>query len=306
MTRLRAWWIVAAAVAGAVLLAGCQTSTVAASSARSPATSAAAAAAATNSKVVAAAAPTAYLLSLGDSLAFGYQQAKLDAEQHGGHYDPATFPGYTTPLARRLAAATGARVAAVDYGCPGETTTTYLDGGCPFGQRLHNPYAGAQASAALTFLRAHRGHVPLVTLSLGANDLLGLEFGCGFRLACLQSRLAATTTQVTARVAGAIRQLHRADPHARIVVLALYNPLGSLVPATNPLLLRFDAALSAAVRGAGGRVADAYPAFNRAAPQPATLCRLTAFCVPGQDVHPTDAGYAVLAGLFWRAAGIGR
>ena len=52
----------------------------------------------------------------------------------------------------------------VKLGCPGETTTTMINGGiCRYA-------GGSQLKAAEAFLRAHRGRVLLVTIDIGAND----------------------------------------------------------------------------------------------------------------------------------------
>ena len=41
-------------------------------------------------------------------------------------------------------------------------------------------------------------------------------------------------------------------------------------------------------------------AFNPAQDEVATLCRLTLVCSAG-DSHPSDAGYAVMGQVVWRA-----
>jgi len=52
----------------------------------------------------------------------------------------------------------------VKLGCPGETTTSMINGG------ICHYQGGSQLAAAVTFLQAHRGRVLLVTLDIGAND----------------------------------------------------------------------------------------------------------------------------------------
>lgn len=39
---------------------------------------------------------------------------------------------------------------------------------------------------------------------------------------------------------------------------------------------------------------------------PATVCVLTLICTPQQDIHPSDAGYAMLAQALWAASGYDR
>ena len=52
----------------------------------------------------------------------------------------------------------------VKLGCPGETTSTMINGGiCHYD-------GGSQLKAAVAFLHAHRGRVLLVTIDIGAND----------------------------------------------------------------------------------------------------------------------------------------
>ena len=37
-----------------------------------------------------------------------------------------------------------------------------------------------------------------------------------------------------------------------------------------------------------------------------TLCLLSLICTALQDIHPSDAGYAVMARQFWNASGYSR
>ena len=51
----------------------------------------------------------------------------------------------------------------------------------------------------------------------------------------------------------------------------------------------------------GASFADPLPLFNPPGPgEQATICLLTNFCTSLHDIHPTDLGYAVLAGLVFR------
>jgi hypothetical protein len=48
----------------------------------------------------------------------------------------------------------------------------------------------------------------------------------------------------------------------------------------------------------GARFADPLPLFNPpGALEEPTICLLTNMCTPLEDIHPTDLGYAVLAGV---------
>jgi lysophospholipase L1-like esterase len=120
------------------------------------AATAALACSATSSAARHATATVSYYLSLGDSLSVGVQP------------DPAgkslpTGQGYASQLYAALRAGDpGLRL--VKLGCSGETTHTMIDGGiCSYP-------AHSQLAEAVSFLRAHRGEVSLVTIDIGAND----------------------------------------------------------------------------------------------------------------------------------------
>jgi hypothetical protein len=66
----------------------------------------------------------------------------------------------------------------VNYGCPGESTTTFIAGPCLYntlGLSLHEPFAGSQLDATAAFLHAHPGRVSPITLTLWANDAAAAE-----------------------------------------------------------------------------------------------------------------------------------
>jgi lysophospholipase L1-like esterase len=239
-----------------------------------------------------------WYLSLGDSLAFGFQQRRFTRLLKAGRYRPAAFPGFTHPVAVGLAHRLGHRVRVANYGCPGETTLSFVVGGCPFrfvGARLHDPYPGAQLAAATAFLDRRRGAVALVTLAIGANDLSGLRGRCRADVACYRRGLDPVARDAAARLAGAVRKLVRAARPAPVVVLLPYDPLAVDVPATVQLLAGYNRRLAAAARSAGATVADALPDVNGAGAR--RVCALTLYCGPDRDTHPSDAGYAELARL---------
>jgi hypothetical protein len=61
------------------------------------------------------------------------------------------------------------------------------------------------------------------------------------------------------------------------------------------------AAVAAANRA---QFADIFPAINLALPnEVASVCAFTGVCTPLQDIHPTDAGYANIAGVLWSSSG---
>jgi lysophospholipase L1-like esterase len=246
-------------------------------------------------------APKHYYLALGDSLAYGYQDAKFKAEAAAGDIDAATFPGYAGDFAGMLREVRE-NVRLVNYGCPGETTASYFVG-CAFSAvghfPLHNAYSGSQEAAALAFLRAHRGQVSPITLDNGANDVTP----------CLQSPdpncFANALAAVGANLNTALAHLRAAAPHAEIIVMQYYDPFAAAAPATLGTTEALNHVIGLAAAAHGALLADAFTPFNLAQPQPATLCSLTFFCASG-DIHATDLGYRVIARQFWTASGFGR
>ena len=102
--------------------------------------------------------PGRYYLALGDSLAFGYQQARFDSNfplEPAGAYNTGYVDHFATMLTNLRPT-----IQTINDSCPGETSNTFLNGGCQyssFGFALHNSYSGSQMDAALAFLQAHRG-----------------------------------------------------------------------------------------------------------------------------------------------------
>jgi len=245
--------------------------------------------------------PQHYYLALGDSLAYGYQDAMFRAEAAAGDIDPATFPGYAGDFAGMLREIRH-NVRLVNYGCPGETTTSYFVG-CAFSAvghfPLHNAYTGSQESAALAFLRAHRGQVSPITLDNGANDVTPCLSSPD--PTCFPNAIAA----VGANLDRALAELRAAAPNAEIIVMQYYDPFAAAFPATLGTTQALNLTIGQAAAAHGALLADAFAPFNLAQPQPATLCALGPFC-PLTDIHPSDAGYDLIARQFWTASGFGR
>ena len=104
--------------------------------------------------------PRTFYLALGDSLAWGYQPNWNIVQ------------GYAEDLYVHLLPR--GTFVEVNMACSGETTTTFIAGGCPFALLKKYPYAGPQLAAALAFIRHHPGRVSPVTIDIGANDVLPL------------------------------------------------------------------------------------------------------------------------------------
>jgi lysophospholipase L1-like esterase len=238
--------------------------------------------------------PKSYYLALGDSITYGFQPTKAEAAP------PSAFDsGYVDLLAARLRKLSST-IQVVNYGCPGESTATFAHGGCPWlgeGRKLHDAFRGAQLAAATAFLRAHRGEVSPITLTLWGNDVLPLS--------AKGKQAPRVIAAVASRLGAILRQLRAAAPTAEIIVTGAWNPEADQLQKADPLYRSLDAAIARVSAVSRARVANMFAALNGSGSfraQQARLCRLTFFCSKG-DPHPTDAGYRAMADAFMAASG---
>jgi lysophospholipase L1-like esterase len=231
--------------------------------------------------------PQRYYLALGDSIAYGIQPGK------GGQL---TFDtGYVDPFAARLRKLSP-KLKLVNYGCPGESTVTFARGGCPWlreGQKLHDPFRGAQLKAALSFLRAHKGQVSPITLTLWGNDLAPLSAkgkGASKAIGAFASRFDSI-----------LEQLRSTAPTAEIIVTGAWNLEADQLKKTEPLYRSLDAAIARTAAASRARVAKMYAVFTPRG-NVRRVCVLTYICAMG-DPHPNDAGYRAMANAFFTASG---
>jgi lysophospholipase L1-like esterase len=255
-----------------------------------------------------------YYLALGDSLSRGVQP------------DPAgtsveTAQGYPDLVYAQLARDhPGLRL--VQLGCPGETTATMVHGGsCRY-------RGGSQLAAATAFLRAHRRHVLLVTIDLGADDVET----CGSRPGL--ASLASCVGQVpgtAARLATILASLRAAGPGVRIVGMSYYLPdlaewrqgmLGRAIAwGSERLAVGYNDLLEQAYSQARVKVANVFGAFDTtdfgnpvtvrgvgSVPRNvARICEWTWECASGPrgpNQHANLAGYRVIASAILRASGL--
>lgn len=255
---------------------------------------------------------TDYYLSLGDSLSVGFQPDAHGVGRPTDHgFDHDLLPGL-----RLVSLLHGRNLNLAELGCPSETTTTMINGGiCTY------PHARSQLDAAITFLTQHRGHVPLVTISIGASDVEDCGSATGIDAACLQRGLADIQTNLTTIVTA----LKKADPgtNTRFIGLNEYDPFlaaflqgaagQQLAMQSVTVVDQLNKLLAAAYGQAGFRVADvasAYriddfadqttlPGHGQVPVNVANLCKLTFECDPapvGPNIHPRDSGYLTMAG----------
>ena len=245
-----------------------------------------------------------YYLSVGDSLAAGVQPI--------GNPDDLfrTNHGYAEQLLE-TARARYPKLSLEKLGCPGETTTTMIQGGiCTYDE-------GSQLDEAVAFLHAHRQFVAFVTIDIGANDFPCQAAEC----------IPAGVGTIQANLPTILAELREAaGPGVPIVGMTLYNPflanwlLGSQGQAiaqasATQLMGPVNQVLRGLFVAGGARVADIEEAFSSndfatqvdlpgAGTVPlnvARICMWTWVCAPapyGPDNHANEAGYGAIAHAF--------
>jgi lysophospholipase L1-like esterase len=250
--------------------------------------------------------PQSYFLALGDSIAYGFQPTKKPGAR------ASTFDtGYVDVFAARLRKLSP-KIQVVNYGCPGESTVTFIRGGCPAfadGFKLHDAFRGPQLKAAESFLRAHPGQVSPITLTLWGNDWLPLLLDkCKGKVACVRELGPGTIASIGTRMASILRRLRAGAPTAEIIVTGAWNVDPDQLEQLRPIYRSLNASIARAASASRARVAKALPVFNPPGTlrvQRRRLCALTFICSKG-DPHPTDAGYRALADAFMTASGYTR
>ena len=181
-----------------------------------------------------------------------------------------------------------------------------------------------QIAAADAFITAHRGHIGLITVSIGGNDVTGCATQSN-PISCVGNAVTSITTNVTTLAADL-----RTAAGPRVPIIGSTYPdviLGSYVYPTNPgsaaavtlakesvvaFKLLINPALSKAYQSAQGALVDvtratgAYGSLTKTVktktygtiPVPvAKVCALTWFCAKG-DIHSRTPGYDLIGQLY--------
>jgi lysophospholipase L1-like esterase len=252
-----------------------------------------------------------YYVSLGTSLAAGVQPDAQGVNQ-------VTDDGYADQLFDMIRD-DHRKIRLVKFGCPGETTTTMMDGGlCTYPKK-------SQLAEAVSFLHAHKDKVALVTIDMGVNDILanGCIVGTNVDFDCINAAL----YQISVNLPMILAELRAAaHPDTQFVGMNYYNsflafwlsgPEGQVLAIQSTALANVlnYGLLGPTYSAFGMPVADVSAAFNSNIDSPvpfpppfgsvplnvATICQLTYMCVAppvGPNIHATPTGYAVIAAAF--------
>jgi len=245
-----------------------------------------------------------FYLSLGDSLAQGVQPNAQGVSVE-------TKQGYPDQLFTALHLG-NPTLKLVKLGSPGETTCSY-----PTGSQL------AQAAA---FLSQHRGHVQLVTIDIGANDLnpcLGLPT-LNQIVVCLEGVFPVIQKNLTQIMNTLTTASGSGVPP--IIGMTYYDPelanwlkgdpaSKALAKDSIALAQGFGNLLSGVYTAFGAKVADVFkafhttqfaarvtlPAFGKVPKAVGYICSYTWMCAAppvGPNIHANQLGYGVIANTF--------
>jgi lysophospholipase L1-like esterase len=251
-----------------------------------------------------------YYVSVGDSYSVGYQP---------GVGATTGYAGYVTKKTHLTLA---------NFGCGGATTTSIIDTvGCPdvlpHTAGVHLYPTTTQAAAAEAFITAHRGHIGLITVSIGGNDVTACATQTS-PIPCVATAVTSIDQNVTTLATGL-----RAAAGPKVPLIGLTYPdvlLGAYVypaqPATAARLALasqsvvafkslINPALAKSYAAAGGAFVDVTAATGAYTPLTTTVtvapygtipravarvCTLTWFCAVG-NIHATSTGYALIGKL---------
>lgn len=246
-----------------------------------------------------------YYLSLGTSLAAGVQADPTTGESV---VTDASYPGFIAEMLGHEIP----RLRHVNLGCPAETSDTFIEGGICAYKR------GSQLDEAAKFLRSHRKSTVLVTLDMGANDILRCIDGVNVNLACFTD----VTRNLVANMIYIMKTLRRAAGwKVPIVAMNYYNPFAALwlqgpemvmlAEQTNFLQGVINSALEGVYDGfhvpvadvadlfmSGDLVTDDIEIVGPSIPDSVEiLCLYTWMCEWG-NIHPNELGYGKIAEEF--------
>ncbi|WP_161975394.1 SGNH/GDSL hydrolase family protein [Tengunoibacter tsumagoiensis] len=236
--------------------------------------------------------PKSYYIALGDSVAYGYQP-DLDWRS-----------GYSTDLYHHLQSKGTSTYD--NLACPAETSTTMINGNCPYTIIHKYPYLEPQLNAAIEYLQAHPGQVSPVTLQIGANDILPdiNKSTCSTNTAQFATDLATLDANLTQTILPRLKAALTVNGQLTgdLILVNYYDPYQNLCPNSVPYLQTVNQHLAQDAAGYA-HVADAFTAFGGAAIPNSNTCNYTWICSFFSDIHPRSQGYSVIASTIENSIG---
>ena len=247
-----------------------------------------------------------YYLALGDSVPFGYFEGAGYE-----YYYPANFVSYSDYDSL------GLNLNLFNASCPGETTSSFLsstapDNGCHEYRGLfplHVIYGSVhstQFAYAKGFLLLNPITTPLVTIMLGADDLLLLEQACNNNPQCIENGLPQLYATVEANMTTILAGLRGTGYDGTIVIVNYYSPDYSNQFDTQAIV-GLNQAISAPAPQYSAQVADVFTAFQNASNNSFAMgntCKAGLLAAanpqtspPTCDVHPSQLGHKLIASV---------
>jgi lysophospholipase L1-like esterase len=245
--------------------------------------------------------PTSYL-ALGDSVAFGYSPLLNPTSADN-------FIGYPDEVAAAL------KENLTNASCPGETSSHFIDlsgsdNGCGawrfyYKFPLHATYSTAQLAFADSFIQSHPKTL-VVSIDIGANDLLVLENGCGgastpAEIKCILGVLPGMLATLSANLDTIYGHIRNRDGYHHKLVALTYYSLNYSDLLTTGVISQVNQMVAARTLAWGGIVADGFGAFAAAsAAYGGDTCAAGLLIVLSTspltcNIHPSPAGRDLLA-----------
>ena len=227
-----------------------------------------------------------HYLALGDSLAFGFQP--------NGDFTH----GYVNDLFQMIQSEGVKDV--TNLGCPGESSSTFINGGCTGAP----PPPYTQLGAAVAFLQANAGKVSPITLDIGSNDVLPdlASSTCTVNKTKFATDLATLNTNLTGTILPDLKAALTINGRVTgdLVLMNYYDPFQNLCPNTVHFAQRLNDTLADDAKAFGFFIVNVFGAFGGPGVPNPNLCTFTWICSPppGPDIHPNDTGYSVIANTF--------
>lgn len=249
-----------------------------------------------------------YYVSLGDSLAAGYQP------DTGGNTDQS----YTDKLYERLKKH-DRRLVHIKLGCSGERSDTLIDGGiCSYEDERGRTVS--QLTKAVEVLKRHGKQVRYVTLDIGANDIGKCAAGGTIDGPCVSKGLKAVHRNLPKITKSLKRAAHG---RTQLAGMNYYNPYlaawltgeqgRETARQSAQWQLAFNGIISSDLRRGHFKLADVSRAFSADLFEPevplpgfpskvplnvAKTCELTWMCTQYTDIHANPAGHELIAETF--------
>ncbi len=245
---------------------------------------------------------TSHYLALGDSFAFGFHLAQYNQEIANHTYSAASFnDGYDADFFKYLQGVLSG-INEVNYSCPGETSGSFVNGGCAFHtstSSLHSSYPTAQPQlqAAVNYLQQNPTSV--VTIDIGVNDAINLSDICQAQsnpVNCYNQRTSGVLSAEKQNYDTILNALQKTAPNARIILIKAPDPV--YYPGTDALGTGINQIVDTEASTRGLREADTFSIFTAD-----NVCSLTNFCSSPSDFHPNTVGYSAMANVIRSVSG---